>query len=411
MTKYIITHIKNRMFTAKFENDVCVELKPVSADYILGNIYIARVENVVKNINSAFVEIQKGVKCYYSLSDNKRPLFLNRKNNNAVNQGDLLLVQVSAESIKSKPATASDKITLTGKYVVLSTDVDGVSVSKKIQGNNHSKSLKLEIENNFNFNVLENIEEIAHNQRYIGQYGFILRTNSADAETSVVLAEANMLVEKFLSIVKSALYGQAFTNIYKAMPIYLEEILDIKTEELQEVITDVEEIYGTITDTVPLDIKNKIRLYSDNLLSLKSLYSLEKELEHALNTRIWLPCGGYLVIEQTEALTVVDVNTGKFVTSKGSDEAKDATILKANMEAAKEIARQLRLRNISGIIIIDFINMRLDEHIAQLVTYLKTCLKADNKKSSVVDITKLGLVEMTRQKGDKSLKEMMENNT
>lgn len=409
MTKYIITTLKDRTFTAKFENDSCVEIKPVTSDNIVGNVYIARVENVVKNINCAFVEIQKGVKCYYSLEDNRRHLFLNRKNNDAVNQGDLILVQVSAAAIKTKPATASDKITLTGKYVVLSTDIEGVNISKKTQSNKHCKFLKSELNKAFSFNVLESKEGIADSQRYIGEYGFILRTNSAEADLELVLAEAEKLVNKFKEIVWSALYGQAFACLYKKIPVYVEDVLDIRTDELDSVITDIPDVYSTIKDVVPDDIKDKLRLYEDSLLPLKSLYSLEKELEHALNSKVWLKCGGYIVIEQTEALTVIDVNTGKFVTPKGSEEAKANTLLKANMEAAEEIARQLKLRGISGIIIVDFINMKSDEHISNLLSYLRSLIKNDTKKCSVVDITKLGLVEMTRQKGDKSLKELMES--
>ncbi|MBQ4282931.1 MAG: ribonuclease E/G, partial [Lachnospira sp.] len=143
------------------------------------------------------------------------------------------------------------------------------------------------------------------------------------------------------------------------------------------------------------------------LLPLKSLYSLERELEHGLNSKVWLRCGGYIVIEQTEALTAIDVNTGKFVTKKGDKESKDITHLKVNIEAAQEIARQLRLRNLTGIIIIDFINMQSDFHTTKLLEYLKFVIKNDTVICNVVDITKLGLVEMTRQKNGKSLKELM----
>ncbi len=408
MTKYIITDINEVLFTAKYEDDVCVELRPFSDESVVGNIYVARVENVVKNINSAFVEIQKGIKCYYSLEDNKTHYFLNKKNNDAVNQGDLLLVQISADAIKSKPATASSKLTLTGKYVVLSTDVSGINISKKTQGNEHCKKLKKLLSKSFSFNVFGNDEGIADNQRYMGEYGFILRTNSAEAETEVVLEEALNLVNRFKEIINFSFYRTAFTKLYTAPTDYVEGIIDSKTSELSEVITDKKDIFNMLINSVPSDVKDRIRLYSDELLPLRNLYSLERELEHALSNKVWLKCGGYLIIEQTEALSVIDVNTGKFVAKKGNAQSKATTLLKVNMEAAKEIARQLRLRNLTGIIIIDFINMQSDEHIEELLSSLNMLVKNDSVKCHVVDITKLGLVEMTRQKKGKSLKEIID---
>lgn len=407
MYKYLITTLRERLFAARFEESQCVELKPVDSDDTVGDIYVARVENVVNNINSAFVEIKKGVKCYYSLDDNKRHLFINRKNNDKVNQGDLMLVQVGSAAVKTKPATAVADITLSGKYVVLSTLASGVLISKKTKSSEICQKHRERLIKEFDFNVLEGSDKIAKCQQYIGAYGFILRTNSSHLDTETVLNEATQLVKEFEQIVLRAFFCNGITQLYKAPPSYIEEIADLPTTDVEAVITDIPYIYDAIIEHSQDDIKDRIRLYEDKLLPLKSLYNLEGELDKALSKHIWLKCGGYIVIEQTEAMTVVDVNTGRFVMRKGTEEAKAATLLKVNKEAAKEIARQLQVRNISGIIIVDFINMKSDEHMQELLQYMKQMVKNDTQNCNVLDITRLGLVEMTRKRTGKPLSELM----
>ena len=243
----------------------------------------------------------------------------------------------------------------------------------------------------------------------LGNYGFILRTNSAEADYESIYREAERLVDTYASIIKTALFGRPLTCLYNAPAAYVENILSTRNDNLSEIITDDRIVYDMLEKTLPKDTTGKIRLYNDKLLPLKSLYSLESEFESALKKKIWLKCGGYLVIEPTEALTVIDVNSGKCVSKKHGINAKEDTISKVNIEAAHEIAKQIRLRNISGIIIVDFINMRFDENNVELLTTLKKLLKNDSVTCSLVDITKLGLVEITRQKNGKTLAEILQS--
>ena len=211
----------------------------------------------------------------------------------------------------------------------------------------------------------------------------------------------------------------------KEPPVYLKEIVNLPNASVDELITDdrsiFEElcsIYGfTETDlwtkgavSVPIDVvqvaeKRTLRYYHDALLSLSSLYSVKSSLENALSEKVWLKSGAYLIIQPTEALTVIDVNTGKNVAKKDMQE----NFLKINKEAAIEIAYQLRLRNISGIIVVDFMNLDSKEAEAELLSTFRAALKVDPVPTQLIDITKLGLVEVTRKKVKKSLGEIMKS--
>ena len=177
-------------------------------------------------------------------------------------------------------------------------------------------------------------------------------------------------------------------------------LIIISIEIVVEDVELYEEIKTFLEKHQPEDLKN-LKLYQDKLLPLHKLYSLEKEIEHALNERVWLKSGAYLVIQPTEALTVIDVNTGKCVSKKKDDE----TMLKINLEAAREAARQIRLRNLSGIIVIDFINMDNENSMQALLEFFQRELKKDAITTTLVDVTKLQLVEVTRKKVRKPLHE------
>lgn len=408
-TKYVITQMQNRTFFARFEDESCTGIFPVEEESVVGNIYIGRVENVVKNLNCAFVEVQKGMRCFYSLDDNKKHHFLNRKNNTAVNQGDYLLIQVVNDAVKTKPATVSSNLCLSGQYLVLSSDVSNVSISLKTKKDPVCIAHQNRLLHDFNFDVLKDELNVSPEQQHIGSYGLILRTNSVYAAYEDILKEAKTLVNCYGKIVKTALFGRAFTCLYMSPASYVDEILGTPIDALSEIVTDDRITYDMLAKSMPADIAGKLRLYHSKLQPLKAVYALEKELEDALRSKVWLNCGGYLVIEQTEALTVIDVNSGKCVNKKRSEAAKEETLAKVNFEAAVEIARQIRLRNLSGIIIIDFINMKYDAHNVELLTRLKQLLSADRIKTVLVDITKLGLVEITRQKNGKTLRETMQS--
>lgn len=387
--KLLITNYKNRCMSALFCENECRRLHFDEAG-LTGRIYVGRVENVVKNLNCAFVEIEKGVKCYYSLADNQEHIFLNRKNNTAVNVGDLLLVQVEREAAKTKPATAVCKISFSGEYVALASDGSSIHVSEKIKSNEYAKELKAQL------------YECLSEQTKEYPFSLILRTNSIQAEKAQVLSEAERIVKKYVSIRRAAEYSKALTLLYKPQPFYLEDIKNLRLTELEAVITDDKSVYENILENAGDAVKSVLRLYEDDLLPLYKLYSIETQLERALGKKVWLKSGGYLIIEQTEALTVVDVNSGKMI-------KKNDSYLKTNLEAATELVRQLELRNISGIIIIDFINMKSKSEREQLILALRKEISKDTEKTSYIDMTKLGLVELTRRKNGKSLSEIWRN--
>ena len=207
-------------------------------------------------------------------------------------------------------------------------------------------------------------------------------------------------------MLSEARYRTCFSCLKQSEPEYMRTIQNTRYEHLEEIITDIPEIYEQIQEFQKEDalLRNiSLTLYEDSMLSLGSLYNVSKQIERALDKRVWLPSGGYLVIEPTEALTVIDVNTGKDVNKK----KKQEHFLKVNKEAARMAAKQLRLRNLSGIIIIDFIDMKQEEDRKELLSYLKREVQLDPVPVQVVDMTKLELVELTRKKVSKNLKEQL----
>lgn len=358
-----------------------IELYDRDTDSILDNIYVARVRDLVSNISAAFVEIAPQTVCYFSLKDNPKPIFLNNKNNDRVCQGDLLIVQIKKAGSKTKAPAASCKINVTGTYLALTREQPGrVGISRKINDIDRCDELK---------NLI---------MPYVNdEYGFIVRTDAADADDETVLDELKKLQQEYADMIHTAKSRTAFTLIRKSdSPLYK----DIKSYRLageDEIVTDIPDIIGELS-SYGLDVP--VRLYKDELLPLSKAYSVEHRLEMALNARIWLKSGGYLIIEPTEALTVIDVNTGKF---DGSGKDCEKTFLKTNLEACEEIARQLILRNISGIVIIDFINLKDSSDRKLIENRMKTLLVQDPVKAVFVEFTKLDLMEITRKKIKKPL--------
>ncbi|MDD3796248.1 MAG: ribonuclease E/G, partial [Lachnospiraceae bacterium] len=236
-------------------------------------------------------------------------------------------------------------------------------------------------------------------------------TNAAEAGESAILAELKVLDDRLTRIQDTAKYRTCFSCLYRTPLQWLKRIdsipwgQDDAAEHSSIVVEDAElqeQLQQYLEQNHPDDLVRLVH-YQDALLPMVKLYSLEKELKEALLPRVWLRSGGYLIIQPTEALTVVDVNTGKFEGEK----KKEAAVLKVNLEAARETARQLRLRNLSGIIIVDFINMTEEASKKQLIEVLKQNLLMDPVPARFVDITKLELVEITRKKIEKPLEESM----
>ena len=234
--------------------------------------------------------------------------------------------------------------------------------------------------------------------------GLIVRTNAAQAEPGELEKEYERLLCQYRFLTDQAVHRAVFSCVLKSRAAYLTSILGSRSEHLKDILTDDRELYEQIQsflmEEMPSDAE-KLRLYEDRMLPLKALYRMEKGLSEALSKKVWLKSGAYLIIEPTEALTVIDVNTGKYTGGKN----KQDTVRRINQEAAKEITRQIRLRNLSGMILVDFVDMDGKEEPQRLLELMREQLKKDPLKASAVDMTALGLMEITRKKQKKTLLE------
>lgn len=357
---------------------------------ILGNIYVGQVENIAANIQAAFVMIDPDTRCYLPLSDVKNPVFSSGRTGDApLRPGDMLLVQVSREAMKGKLPAVTTNLNFTGKYLVLTTGEKKIGFSKKLIQEEKNKLNKW----------LE--EERAVSPR---EYGIVVRTNAGEASKEEFLTELSFLKSLYE---KTAVYGRSrtcFSCVYETEPFYMNAVRDTYSKHLDEIVTDIPEVFEHITaylKEVSHGEENKVRLYEDALLPLYKLYRIGIALEEVQKQKVWLKSGGFLVIQQTEAFVSIDVNSGKFTGKKKAEE----TYRKINLEAAEEIARQLRLRNLSGIILIDFINMENPDHQDELFHVLQKYLRKDSVKAKAVDITPLHILEMTRKKVRRPLSE------
>lgn len=357
---------------------------------LLGAIYIGKVKNIVKNINAAFVEISGGRMCYLPLAKPQHPIYCNGMVRERICIGDEIMVQIERENVKTKAPTVTCNLNITGKYIVLTHGITKTGVSTKIVEKEERERLK------------EIVEQFKSDQ-----YGFVVRTNSAGVEKERIEQEIQALLSIYQRITIQAIHFTRFSLVEKGLPNYLSDIRDYNQCQLDEIITDDNEIYEEIQTYLknfqPEDL-SKLTLYQEPMISMKNLYSIETKLQKALQKRVWLKSGGYLVIEPTEALTVIDVNTGKAIKGRKNEQE---TFYKINTEAAKEIAKQIRLRNMSGIILIDFIDLEDEEKRLSLMNQLKGLFAKDPVKTALIDMTKLNLVEVTRKKVRKPLWEQM----
>lgn len=380
MKQLAILNYDEKMFSAFLEDDALTEVFVDSENKpsILGNIYVAKVKNVVSNIKASFVDIRNGMMCYLPLSEGDFKC------------GDEIIVQVSKDGVKTKQPTVTTKLNFTGRYVVLTKDRAGFSISGKITDEaERTRLLALK-------------EKVECSNAHV-----ILRTNCVGVPEEDILNEFFALKAIFEEIVEKGKFKTCFSLLYENLPPYLTYVRDVKAGELKRIITDVKIIYDEIKkylETYQPSETQILEYYKDDSYSLNHLLGIESKIQKALSKKVWLNSGGNLVIEPTEALTVIDVNTNKAIKGNRNPET---TYYKVNMEAAKEIARQLRVRNLSGIIIVDFITMKRKENQAKLLQELRKEIKKDKIKTLLIDMTPLGLVEITRMKKKKPLHEQM----
>ena len=394
--KILIEKRDNRIRTYFLENGDIVEIHsaPVSEDgsgaHRLGDVYVGKVKNIVPNIGAAFIEIEKGVNCYFDMKEAKDAFFTHKSGNKALCIGDELVVQISREAAKSKAPTVTGNISFTGRYAVITHGNTRIGVSSKIP-----KAQRDEYK-----------EKLSGYQN--DRYGIIVRTNAKDVPFEEVTAEIHALREDYDSLFGAAVTRTCFSCLKSAPPSYISDLKNVYMDGMKEIIVGDKELYTRIQSYFRSELADKLgllKLYDDADFPLDKLYSTQTALKKALRERAWLKTGGYLVIQPTEALTVIDVNSGKAAAKARSRADSEAGALKVNLEAAKEAARQIRLRNLSGIIIVDFINMGAEANTQQLLREFRFHLSKDPVQTSLVDITPLGLVEITRKKVRKPLYE------
>ena len=369
---------------------------------MVGNIYKAKVSRVLPGMQSAFVNIGSDRSAFLYGGDVVDESYLkNLKHNNGkdvdprsnsnktpiekiLKEGDEIMVQVAKEPLGTKGPRVTMLITIPGRYVVLMPDFDNVGISRRIEG----EALREKLE--------KNVESIRPDRM-----GLIVRTAAAEAKMESLQKDLDYLQKVWANVQSEMGKHSAPSLLYQEPDLILKTTRDLYSEDVAEIVIDEAQAFSHLNHFLQGVIPGadgKLRLY-EGMTPVFDYYSLEIDIAKALSRKVWLPSGGYLVADQTEALTAFDVNTGKYV---GSHNARE-TILKTNLESATEIVHQLRVRNLGGIIIIDFIDMEFEEDRELVNTKLNDALKDDKSRTNVIAINELGLVQMTRKRTRESL--------
>lgn len=375
----VITEYKNRICALGFKQNQLEELHVDTQESLLNSIYLAKVKNISKNINAAFVELSDGQMAFLPLDDTLNCPFIATADGK-LREGDEIPVQIIKEAVKTKDPVVTTKLSVSGAYAVVSLD-------KRKGGFQYSKKLSVAKK--------DALKEAINDFILPSDYAVIIRTGAEQLEDYQALKEElTALISAMDDIVLKAKTRTCFSCIYQGIPSYIEYLHHIADMDYEEIVTDVSTVYEALQSFYKGNLP--IRFYNDDF-PLTKLYSIDPKMEELFSKKVHLKSGANLIIDYTEAMTVIDVNTAKNITKKD----KDTYIYKINLEAAQEIARQLRLRNLSGIIIVDFINMENETHQAELIQAVKKWLRNDPVPCHFVDITALGLVEITRKKAQK----------
>ena len=384
MGKYLITIYKNKRVLALMDNDRLVQASFMSLVHDkglgVGGIVRGRIAQKQVQLQAFFVQVSPSDVVYLPFSNVLGEL-------SAYKEGDEISVQIIKEAIKSKKAVATMDLSISGKYCVVHDKQGAVNYSHKLGARTLSALKKT---------VGTSLSELG---RVI-----TVRTNAGGAEPKLIIEEARRLSSQLDGICSVMDSRKIYTALYSGGSEYVRALRDTYDHLYDEILTDDEEVYkellqsreeGLITQAVThYSGKNKV-------MSLLNAYKLGEKLDQAFSKQVYLPCGGNIVIEYTEAMTVIDVNTGKCETRKDKEEL----ICLVNSQGASEIMHQLRLRNLSGMILVDFINMEDAHHQAELLIQLRNLAKEDPVHVSIIDMTPLGIVEITRTKVNKSLKQ------
>lgn len=366
---------------------------------LVGNIYKGKVSRVLPGMQAAFIDIGLERAAFLHASDiTSSPSGEEYGNGNhkvesithLLREGQELMVQVIKDPLGTKGARLTTHITMPSRFLVFTPNVFHVGVSLKIEG---------EAERNRLREALESMMQ----QGAAG--GYIVRTAAEDVPIEAVRADTVFLNKLWESVQKRAATAAAGSIIHEDLPLVLRTLRDLVDDEVEKIRIDsrstTRRVHHFAEQFMP-EIVNKVEHYPGER-PIFDLYGVEDEIQKALERKVYLKSGGYLIIDQTEAMTTIDVNTGAFVGHRNLEE----TIFKTNLEATQAIARQLRLRNLGGIIIIDFIDMVEEEHKRQVLRSLEKNLERDRARSNITEVSALGLVEMTRKRTRESLERVL----
>ncbi|ROR31241.1 ribonuclease E [Curtobacterium sp. JUb34] len=358
---------------------------------LIGNVYLGKVQNVLPSMEAAFVDIGRGRNAVLYAGEvdwNSVDTSHGRRIEAALKPGDKVLVQVTKDPVGHKGARLTSQVSLPGRYLVYVPNGSMNGISRKLPDTERARLKKI---------LKEVLPEHA---------GVIVRTAAEGATEEQLTRDVQRLTSQWEAIQKKVAGGQAPVMLHSEPDLLVKIVRDVFNEDFTKLIIDGEAAGGTIDEylsAVAPDLKDRVVRY-EGPDSFEE-YRLNEQIDKALDRKVWLPSGGSLVIDRTEAMTVVDVNTGKFVGSGGNLEE---TVTKNNLEAAEELVRQLRLRDIGGIIVVDFIDMVLEENRDLVLRRLIECLSRDRTKHQVAEVTSLGLVQMTRKKIGVGLRESLD---
>ena len=355
---------------------------------LIGNVYLGRVQNVLPSMEAAFVDIGRGrnavlysgeVDWEAAAAESEGGKNQPRRIELALKPGDRVLVQVTKDPVGHKGARLTSQVSLPGRYLVYVPNGSMNGISRKLPDTERAR-LKTILKQVLPENV-----------------GVIVRTASEGATEEQLTLDVNRLTSQWAEISRLVETQQAPVLLHSEPDLLVKIVRDVFNEDFQKLVISGEDAQATIEGylrSVAPDLLDRVQTY-DEPGDAFDTYRISEQIEKALDRKVWLPSGGSLVIDRTEAMTVVDVNTGKFVGSGGNLEE---TVTKNNLEAAEEIVRQLRLRDIGGIIVVDFIDMVLESNRDLVLRRLVECLSRDRTKHQVAEVTSLGLVQMTRKK-------------
>ena len=380
---------------AVVENGVVQEIIIERAERcgLVGNVYKGRVCRVLPGMQAAFVDIGLERAAFLHASDIIGPEGEARGEHihELVREGDELVVQVVKDPLGTKGARLTTNISVASRYLVCMPALGSTGVSQKIEDEDERRRLR---------DVLSQYVE-AHQ----GQGGFIARTAAEGVTEDALVKDMDFLIKLWRGVKERCAQATEIGLVHDDLPLALRALRDLVTPEVERVRIDsramVDKALPFAAKYIP-EIQERIDYYQGER-PLFDLYGVEEEIKKALSRKVQLKSGGHLVIDQTEAMTTIDVNTGAFVGHRNLEE----TIFKTNLEAAQAICRQLRLRNLGGIIIIDFIDMYEEEHKRQVLRALERCLAKDHAKTHISEVSALGLVEMTRKRTRESLEHVL----